>query len=73
MPKETCDDDDPQCLEQSPCPAPICLRLAAQLKDPELKSLFVELAAAWLELAERAGQRDPAPPEDSGSELTDGP
>jgi hypothetical protein len=48
-----------------------CLRLSAQLKDPELKDLAFELAAAWLELAEHAGRRTKAPPKDSNSEPTD--
>jgi hypothetical protein len=49
-----------------------CLRLAAQLKVPERKTLALKLAAAWLELADHVRRRDPAPPKDSDSEPTDG-
>jgi hypothetical protein len=38
-----------------------CLRLATQLKDSELKTLALELAAAWLELAEHAEARQSTP------------
>jgi hypothetical protein len=34
MTKETCDDDDPQCLEQSPCPAPIQMDETAIGQEP---------------------------------------
>jgi hypothetical protein len=43
-----------------------------QLKDPERKTLALKLAAAWLQLAEHAGRRAPAPPEDSGQDAMDG-
>jgi hypothetical protein len=41
-----------------------CLRVAQETNDPTSKALLLEMAQAWLNLAERVRPRNGDPPED---------
>jgi hypothetical protein len=41
-----------------------CLRVAQETNDPTSKALLLEMAQAWLNLAERARGGNGGPPED---------